>query len=101
MISSILISKNALNYSYTMSNEEIFKRDSFKFLNRFNNTNNGRLLLASGREDIIFNSMVRQFLTDTAYYIRPVNSTSKKLDDIIVLRVDLVKEGLNKISICM
>ena len=100
-ISSILISKNALNYSYTMSNEEIFKRDSFKFLNRFNNTNNGRLLLVSSREDIIFNSMVKQFLTDKSYYIRPFNSTSKKLDDIIVLRVDLVKEGLNKISLCM
>ena len=100
-ISSILTSKDSLQYSYTMSAEDILKRDRLKFLNRFNNTNNDRLLGVSKREGMIFNSMVKQYLTDESYYIRPINSTNGKLEEIIVLRVDLIKKGFNKLPICM
>ena len=46
---------------------------------------------------MIFNSMVKQYLTDESYYIRPINSTNGKLEEIIVLRVDLIKKGFNKL----
>ena len=100
-ISRILLSKDSLNYSYTMSAKDILKRDRLKFLNRFNNTNNDRLLGVSKREGMIFNSMVKQYLTDESYYIRPINSTNGKLEEIIVLRVELIKKGFNKLPICM
>ena len=84
-----------------MSAKDILKRDRLKFLNRFNNTNNGRLLGVSKREGMIFNSMAKQYFTDESYYIRPINSTNGKLEEIIVLRVDLIKKGFNKLHICM
>ena len=100
-ISKVLISKNSFYFNYTMSDEEISKRDRYKILNRFNNSNNGRLLGVSQREGAIFNSMVRQFLTAESYYVRPINSLNGKLEELLVLRVDLIKKGFNKLTICM
>ena len=100
-ISKVLISKNSFYFNYTMSDEEISKRDRYKILNRFNNSNNGRLFGVSQREGAIFNSMVRQFLTAESYYVRPINSLNGKLEELLVLRVDLIKKGFNKLTICM
>ena len=97
----ILQSKNALNYTYTMTKEEIRNRDSFKFFSRFNNTNNGRTLFNYEKEGIIFKSMVTQFLTNEAFYIKPSDLKNKNLSDLMILKPDLIKDGINKIAICI
>ena len=100
-LASILKSKNALEYTYTMTKEEIENRDKYKFFSRFNNTNNGRSLFNYEKEGVIFKSMVTQFLTDEAFYIKPIDLKNNNLHDIMILKVDLIKNGINKLAICM
>ena len=55
----------------------------------------------SKNEKTIYNKLTAQFLTSEAFYVKPINFNNKTLDDIILLEEDIVKEGINKLAVCV
>ena len=98
---SVILEKKGLDVSFSMTREEINKRDSFKILESLINIHNGRIFEVSEKEKLIYNTLTTQFLTAEAFYIKPINLKTKTLDNIILLEEKLVKKGLNKLDICV
>ena len=45
--------------------------------------------------------MVTQFLSNEPFYIKPIDLKNKNLSDLMILKPGLVKDGINKIAICI
>ena len=97
---SVILKKIGLDNTFSMSKEEINKRNSFRILDSLIKIHNGRIFQLSEREKLLYNTLTTQFLTEEAFYIKPINYKNKTLDEIILIKHDLVKEGLNTIVIC-
>ena len=98
---SVILKKFNFDHFFSMTREEINNRDSFKVLEKLIMVHNGRIFQLSERERLNFKTLVTQFLTSEAFYIRPINYKKKNLDDIILLKTDLVNKGINTVAICM
>ena len=98
---SVILKKNKFDITFSMTREEINKRDTFKILENLILFHNGRIFELSEKEKLIYNTLTSQFLTAEAFYVKPINFKKKTLDDIILLKESLVKEGLNRLAICV
>ena len=98
---SVILKKNKLHDTFSMTREEINKRDTFKILENLILLHNGRIFELSEKEKLIYNTITTQFLTSEAFYVKPINFKKKTLDDIILLEESSVREGLNRLAICV
>ena len=98
---SVILEKNKFDITFSMTREEINKRDTFKILENLILLHNGRIFELSEREKLIYSTLTTQFLTAEAFYVKPINFEKKTSDDIILLEENSVSKGLNRLAICV
>ena len=80
---------------------EILERDKFKFLTPFLTFTDTRLATPSERDNSLLALLGKQYLANGGFFINPINVKTGKTEGIVILKENMVHNGMNKLITCL
>ena len=84
-----------------MSDEEVNQRDSYSLLTPLYSTVIDKLFIMDKKERNLYKTIGNVYLSGGGFFVEPLNLKLKQSDRITILPLNLIKNGINKISSCM
>ena len=84
-----------------LSKNELLKLDKFKFLTPVFTFTDTRQLARFKRKNSIFQTLGNQYLRDGGFFINPINKELGNKEGLVILKEEMVKEGLNSLYTCL
>ena len=85
----------------TLTNKDINKRDSFKFLKYLTSLSDKRIFELSLKQQNYLILMGDVYLSGGGFFIKPIDIELQSIESLIILREDMMKKGFNNINTCL
>ena len=84
-----------------MSKKEILENDDFKVLTPFITWIDTRQLNGKQRQSLLFTTLGQQYLVGGGFFVNPINIKLERSEGLIILKENMVKDGINILNVCL